>query len=235
MPALLDLLDLKGRIVTADAMHTQRAMAKTITEKGGDWLLVLKGNQGALFEDVRLFMDNPVNEVNITSFQTVDANHGQVETRTARVSTDVAWLHERHDWPGIKAIATITATHDTGGNETTATRHYISSLPLEPRRLLAVARSHRAIENSLHWVLDVAMNEDRARNRTGNGLENFAILRRIALNLARSEPSKGSMRGKLKRAGWNHEFSPPTHPSRYMRPKAIALDYRGTRGIPSLG
>lgn len=206
MPALLELLDLKGRIVTADAMHTQRATAKTISKKGGDWLLVLKGNQGALFEDVRLFMDDPGNGEDITSFQTVDADHGRVETRTARVSTEIAWLHERHDWPGIRAIATITATRETGTDKTTATRHYISSLALEPERLLTVARSHWAIENSLHWILDVAMNEDRARNRTGNGPENLAILRRIALNLARAEPSKGSMRGKLKRAGWNDNF-----------------------------
>lgn len=206
MPALLDLLDLEGRIVTDDAMHTQRATAKTISQKGGDWLLVLKGNQGALFEDVSLFMGDAGGTENIASFQTVDADHGRLETRLARVSTEVAWLHGRHDWPGIAAIATITATRETGGNKTTATRHYISSLPLGPERLLAVARAHWAIENSLHWVLDVAMNEDRARNRTGNGPENLAILRRIALNLARSEPSKGSMRGKLKRAGWNDNF-----------------------------
>lgn len=107
---------------------------------------------------------------------------------------------------GTGAIATITATREISGNETTAIRHYISSLALTPERLLNIARSHWAIENSLHWVLDVVMNEDRARNRTGNGPENLAILRRIALNLARSEPSKGSMRGKLKRAGWNDAF-----------------------------
>ena len=118
----------------------------------------------------------------------------------------MVWLHERHEWPGLAAIATITATRETGGLETTTARHYISSLALTPERLLGIARSHWAIENSLHWVLDVAMNEDRARNRTGNGPENLAILRRIALNLARSEPSKGSMRGKLKRAGWNDTF-----------------------------
>lgn len=206
MPALLDLLDLEDRIVTSDAMHTQRATAKTIREKGGDWLLVLKGNQGALFEDVSLFLDDPGNEENIASFQSVDAGHGRIETRTARVCTDVGWLLERNDWPGLAAIATITATREIHGRRTTSTRHYIASLALTPERLLRIARSHWAIENSLHWVLDVAMNEDRARNRTGNGPENLAILRRIALNLARNEPSKGAMRGKLKRAAWNDDF-----------------------------
>ena len=114
MPTLLDLLDLDGRIVTADAMHTQRATAKTIKEKGGDWLLVLKANQGTLFDDVSLFMGDPENDESIASFQTVDApsrrrfclpagqrSHGRIETRTARVCTDVAWLHERHEWPEL--------------------------------------------------------------------------------------------------------------------------------------
>lgn len=207
MPALLDLLDLKGRIVTADAMHTQRKTAKTIKEKGGDWLMVLKGNQGALLEDVRLFMNDPDKTEKIASFQTSDANHGRIETRTAQLCTDIDWLNQRHDWPDLKAIATITATRECGGVQTTSMRHYIASFTPSPEDLLQIARSHWAIENALHWVLDVAMNEDNARNRTENGPENLATLRRIALNLARAEKSKGSMRGKIKRAGWNVDFT----------------------------
>lgn len=207
MPALLDLLDLEGRIVTADAMHTQRETAKTIKEKGGDWLMVLKGNQGTLFEDVSLFMADPNKTEKIASFQTVDANHGRVETRLAHICTDIDWLKKRHEWPDLTAIATVTATREVDGEQTTATRHYIASFAPSPEELLRIARSHWAIENSLHWVLDVAMNEDSARNRTDHGPENLATLRRMALNLARAENSKGSMRGKLKRAAWNVDFT----------------------------
>ena len=206
MPVLLEMLDLKGRIVTADAMHTQRETARTVCDKGGDYVLVLKKNQGTLHEDVTLYLDDPEVCEKLPSFQSVDSDHGRIETRHATVSTDIGWLTDRHGWPGLAAIGKIAATRETDGGATTRTRYYLLSRRFDPDRFLAVARAHWTIENSLHWVLDVTMNEDNARNRTRNGPENHAILRRMALNLARSEPSKGSMRGKLKRAGWQDEF-----------------------------
>ena len=124
------------------------------------------------------------------------------------ISAGIGWLHERHDWPGLCAIGKVIATRETGGKQTSHTRYFLLGTALEPERFLEVTRSHWRIENSLHWVLDVTMNEDQARNRTGNGAENLALLRRMALNLARTEPAKGSMRGKIKKAGWSDDFLP---------------------------
>jgi predicted transposase YbfD/YdcC len=206
LPELLALLDVKGRIITADAMHTQRATAEAVCARGGDYVLALKGNQGTLFEDVKLYLNDPVLMDNCQSFQNVDAGHGRIETRTALISTDIGWLQERHDWPGLSAIGKVTATRETGGKQTRQSRYFLLSRPLTPERFLEVTRAHWRIENSLHWVLDVTMNEDQARNRTGNGAENLALLRRMALNLARAQPAKGSMRGKIKKAGWSDDF-----------------------------
>ena len=206
VPALLEMLALKGRIVTADAMHTQRRTARAVTEAGGDYVLALKGNQGALYEDVKLYLDAPAQDGNRLRHQDVDGGHGRIETRTASVVHDVDWLQERQRWPGLAAIGKVVSMRETRAGTTTETRYYVMSAKLSPQRFLHAVRSHWAIENSLHWVLDVTMNEDRQRNRTGHGPENLALLRRLALNVARIEPGKDAMRGKLKRAGWDNNF-----------------------------
>jgi predicted transposase YbfD/YdcC len=190
----------------ANAMHTQRATSQAVCTRGGAYVLALKGNQATLFQDAKLYLDDPDAIDNCKLFQSVDADHGRIETRTALVSTEIGWLQERHDWPGLSAIGEVTATRETGGKQTSHSRYFLLSLPLEPARFLEITRSHWHIENSLHWVLDVTMNEDQARNRTGNGAENLALLRRMALNLARTESTKGSMRGKIKKAGWSDDF-----------------------------
>ena len=112
---------------------------------------------------------------------------------------DLGWLEARHDSPGLKVIGKVIATREKAGNTTTQSR-YLLSTPLSAERFLAVTRAHWAIEDSLHWVLDVTMNEDRARNRKEKGPENLAIMRRVVLNLARAEKSKGAMRGRLKQS-----------------------------------
>lgn len=206
LPKLLELLDIKGRIVTADAMHTQRASAKAICGKGADYVLALKGNQATLYDDVKLYLDDPQSQGKLDVFQDVDAGHGRIETRIAHLSQDIGWLQEHHDWPALCAIGKVTARREDGSKKSVETRYYLLSRALSAEKFLAATRAHWSIENSLHWVLDVTMNEDAMRNRKGNGPENLAILRRIALNLARSEPTKGSMRGKLKKAGWNDNF-----------------------------
>ena len=204
LPKLLDLLSLQGTTVTADAMHCQRATAEKICAHGADYVLALKGNQGTLADDVTRFFKAP--ETSVTTHTTTDADHGRIEVREASVSTDIAWLQEHHNWPGLQAIGRIIATREAVGKTTTSTRYYVMSAPLAPERLGEIVRSHWAIENALHWVLDVVMNEDQMRNRRDHGPENLAILRHLALNLARLEPSKGSMRGKLKRAGWDDNY-----------------------------
>ena len=205
LPELLALLALDGRIVTADAMHCQKTTAETILERGGDYCLALKGNQPALFEDVRLWLDDPATVADDRT-ETVDGDHGRIETRRALVAHDVAWLGERHDFPGLAAVAKVTATREIGAKSTTAERYYLLSKPLSAARLAAVVRSHWHIENRLHWVLDVVMDEDGSRSRKDHAPENLARLRRCALNLLHADPDQGSTRGKIKRAGWDDAF-----------------------------
>lgn len=204
VPKLLELLSLKGRIVTADAMSCQRKIAQQVIDQGADYVLALKGNQETLHDDVRRFLDDP--QTTLASATDTDKGHGRIETRTAALTTDIAWLQESHAWPGLKAIGKITASREINGKTTVETRCYLLSQAFAPERFNAIVRSHWGIENGLHWVLDVVMDEDQARNRKDHGPQNLALLRKLALNLAKLEPSKGSMRGKLKQAGWDNTF-----------------------------
>ena len=196
------MLSLKGVIVTADAMICQREIAEQVVARGGDYVLALKGNQGTLHADVGLFLDDPLLVPDGTHTD-VDGGHGRIETRTAMVSTDIGWLQEQHQWPALAAIAKVTRTRESGAKLTTETAYYLLSAPLGADASATWSVAHWGIENSLHWVLDVTMNEDRARNRKDNGPENLALLRRFALNSPR-RTVKGSMKGKLKRAGWDN-------------------------------
>jgi predicted transposase YbfD/YdcC len=203
--ALLALLDLDGRLVTADAMHCQRDTAQKIIDRDGGYVLALKANQPELLEDVRLLLDDPAAPPDDTA-ETVDGDHGRIETRQAAVLSDVDFLRRDHEWPGLAAVGKITATREIDGKTSTAIRYYLLSKPLPAKRFLEVVRAHWGIENNLHWVLDVLLDEDQARNRKDNGPENLALLRRLALNLLRTNKDKGSLRGKIKRAGWNDAF-----------------------------
>lgn len=205
VPKLLELLSLKGAIVTADALNCQRAIASQIVDQGGDYALALKGNQQTMHDDVGLFFEDEA--FSAQSVHTVtDADHGRIERRTSQVSTDIAWLQERHQWPGLAAIGKVTRIREFAGKTTMETAYYLLSTPLSAERLQEVVRSHWGIENSLHWVLDVTMNEDQNRSRKDHSPENLALLRRLALNLAKLEPSKGSRKGKFKQAGWDNAF-----------------------------
>jgi predicted transposase YbfD/YdcC len=205
VPKLLELLSLKGCIVTADALNCQRAIAAKVVEQGADYVLALKGNQGSLHDDVRRFLADPQRPADATH-QTVDGGHGRIETRTSMVCTDIGWLREQHAWPGLAAIGQVVRSREVGTKVTTETAYYLLSTGLSPERFGEVARAYWGVENGLHRVLDVTMNEDQARNRKDHGPENIALLRRLALNLAKLEGSKGSIKGKLKRAGWNDAF-----------------------------
>jgi predicted transposase YbfD/YdcC len=205
VPKLLDLLMLKGTIVTVDALNCQRDIAQRILDKGGDYVFALKANQQTLWDDVRRFLDDP-DTAGLARHTTVDGDHGRIETRTAAVSTDIAWLQDSHQWPGLKAIGKLTRSRELNRKATTETAYYLASSPLSAERFAEVTRAHWGIENSLHWVLDVVMNEDYARNRKDNGPKNLAVLRHIALNIIRKDTSKGSARVKFKRAAWSNDF-----------------------------
>ncbi len=204
MPKLIDMLTLKGRVVTADALNCQREIAAKIVEKEADYALALKGNQGNLYNDVIAFLDDP--ETPLDTASTTAGDHGRIEVRTASVSTDIDWLQENHDWPEIKAVGKVVSSREIAGKTTTETRYYLLSTAFPAARFNDIVRSHWAIENSLHWVLDVTTNADQLRNRLDHGPENLAMQRNLALNIAKLEPSKGSMRGKLKRVGWDDRY-----------------------------
>jgi predicted transposase YbfD/YdcC len=205
VPKLLDMLTLKGTIVTVDALNCQRAIAQQIVGQGGDYVLALKGNQGTLHDDVSRFLGDPESEVS-TCAPAVDGDHGRIETRTATVAVKIDWLQEDHHWPGLAAIGKVVRTRETTGKTTSETAYYLLSSELSAERLNQVARSHWGVENRLHWRLDVVMNEDQDRTRLGNGPQNLAILRHMAINLMQKDASKGSLRGKFRRAAWNDSY-----------------------------
>jgi predicted transposase YbfD/YdcC len=204
VPALLKMLSLKGTIVTTDALNCQRVIAQQIVDQGGDYALALKGNQGTLHDDVSTYLDDPASKT-ATAKPTVDADHGRIETRTATVCTDIDWL-EDHQWPGLTAIGKVVRIRETAAKTTTETAYYLLSSALSPERFNDVVRSHWSVENRLHWRLDVVMNEDQDRSRLGNGPNNLAVLRHMALNVMQKDPTKGSLRGKFKRAGWDDAY-----------------------------
>lgn len=209
--ALLETLALDGLLVTGDAMHAQTETARLVRDKGGDYLFTLKTNRPLMHADVVAFFADPPEP--LPALETTDAGHGRIETRRHRVSHDVDWLLSDRRYPdepampGLAAIACVESERIVDGETTRATRYYVSSAPLTPERFARALRAHWAIENSLHWVLDVTFNEDRARNRKDNGPENLAILRRLTLNLLRSAHPKMSIALKRKRSGWSDAFA----------------------------
>jgi len=205
VPRLLRMLALKGTVVTADALNCQRAIAEQIVAQKGDYALALKANQGTLFDDVVLLLDDPELKTS-TAVPVVESDHGRIETRTATVSTEIDWLEKQHQWPGLKAIGKVVRVRETADKTTTETAYYLLSRVLSPERFNQVARQHWGIDNRLHWRLDVVMNEDQDRTRMGHGPHNLAVLRHMAINAMQKEGSKGSLRGKFKRAGWDDGF-----------------------------
>lgn len=199
----LALLDLSGCIVTADALHCRADVARAIVDTGADYVLALKANHPKLLADAKVRLGAKRRSEAQTSTQ---ISHGRLETRRA-VVVRAGKLAETQAFPQLSAIACVTAERTSPGQEAqTSTRVFVLSKPVSATRLLKIVRQHWHIENRLHWVLDVILGEDRARNRTDHGPENIAILRKIALNLLQSHPQKASIRRKIKRAGWENNF-----------------------------
>ena len=205
VPKLLKILSLEGSIVTVDALNCQREIAQQVINQKGGYVMALKGNQGTLHDDVRTFLDDPKIKLSVSA-STVDGDHGRIETRTAMISTDISWLQEDHKWPGLAAVGKVVRIREMADKTTTETAYYLLSTPMTPERFGEVVRSHWAIENRLHWCLDVTMNEDQMRSRMDHAPQNLAILRHMALNLIRTETSKGSLRKKFRRAAWSDSF-----------------------------
>jgi predicted transposase YbfD/YdcC len=199
----LQLLSLDGCTVTADALHCHARMAERILASGGQYALALKPNQSALFAQARAMLQPAAAEA---AEETLDHRHGRLERRRAAV-VEAPKLAQIHAFPGIAAVARIESDRRNGdAAETSEVRYFLLSQPWPAARVLAIARAHWGIENALHWVLDVVFEEDKARNRKDNGPQNLAILRKLALNILRTDQTNASIRRKVKRAGWDDAF-----------------------------
>jgi predicted transposase YbfD/YdcC len=180
VPELLEMLDLKGAIVTADAMSCQTKIAARITEKEADYVIGLKGNQSTLLDDVKLFFESFMDECSRT--KTLEKGHGRIEKREYFLSTDADWLPQKADWANLNAIGAVKSTVEEKGEIRTETRFFITSLTKIEEFSQAV-REHWGIENQLHWCLDVIFREDASRARQDNSPLNLNVLRKIALPL----------------------------------------------------
>src|SRR3990167_9429669 len=211
IPKLLDLLDLKGQIITIDAMGTQKAIAKQIIEKEGDYILALKGNQGTLNNNVRLFLETELNKQSSTIIEDIheeaDKGHGRIEMRKCFVSSQLDWLPQKDQWVGLKTVAMIEETQEINGKISTERRFFISSLPSDAERIASAVRAHWLIENGLHWTLDVVFNEDNSRVRKDNAGENMALIRHITINMlntAKKQIKNIGLKALRKKAGWGN-------------------------------
>src|SRR5215217_5408017 len=210
IPKLLDLMAIEGAVVTIDAIGCQRDIARTILDQKADYVLALKGNQGTLREDVELFVaeqkSNGFNKAASSQDETVDGDHGRIETRTTTVIHDVSWLQERHDWPGLNGVVIVDSIREIGRMIERETRLFITSLSLPAKSLAVIVRSHWAVENSLHWVMDMVFRDDECRIRTDHAPANFTTIKHMALNLTRRAPGKDSIRLRRKVAAWDDDY-----------------------------
>jgi predicted transposase YbfD/YdcC len=216
IPELLDALRIEGATITIDAMGCQHAIIEKIVEKKADYLIAVKDNQPTLSEALQeWFASADKGELDRPFWENIDTDkgHGRLETRRCVVTDDVAWLSDiGQSWSGLKSIVMVESTREMingkhKGECSTERRYYISSLPAKAAMLNQRVRAHWGIENSLHWVLDVAFGEDDCRVRVGDGAQNFAILRRISLNLLKQDQStKMGIAGKRLKAGWDTNY-----------------------------
>lgn len=204
IPELIDMLEIKGCIVSIDAMGTQKSIAKKIIDSKADYILALKGNHAFMLEDAMALINHTSPN---TEDQTIEKGHGRIETRKCEVYSNLDLLDEKDQWAGLESIIKVTAQREIKGKITSETRYYIGSLLDHAATYNTNIRFHWGIENKLHWVLDMIFREDEQRKRNKYAAQNFAIIRKIALNLLRKEDSKNmSLKTKRLKAGWSNEF-----------------------------
>jgi predicted transposase YbfD/YdcC len=213
IPLLLDLIDVENNIITLDAMGCQTKIAEKIISKNGDYIFSLKGNQGSLNEDIRLFLESEVAKVKDSQIEgiheTIDAGHGRIEVRKCFVSSQIEWLTQKEAWAGLQSVAMIEETQIRNGKTSIERRFFISSLPANAQKIAQSVRAHWTIENCLHWTLDVVFNEDLSTIRSNHSPQNMAVVRHFSLNMLQMAKQncfpKNSIKGLRKSAGWDHQ------------------------------
>lgn len=212
IPQLLDILELSGCIVTIDAIGCQTAIVERIIDKQCDYVLPVKENQGRLHEALRGLFDDPAEMrwVDCDYHKTVSKGHGRLEIRECWTTSDPEYLQyiaTLSEWKGLQSIGVVQTERRRGDERTAKRRYFISSLSSDAQQMLHAVRTHWEIENKVHWILDVVFREDDCRVRKGNGAQNFAVLRHIALNLLRREKTtKRSIRARRLKAGWDNAY-----------------------------
>jgi len=214
IPKLMKLLDLEGKVITIDAMGCQASIAEEIVDRGGHYILALKGNQETIHEEVKAVFQSkdgsPKNvdcpEMRMEEVSEIDKGHGRLEERVIRVCKDVSWLKREKKWKSINSVIEITAHRTIKGRRSTEKRYYLSSMEAKAKEFLKWIRDHWGVE-SFHWTLDVAFADDDFQGHTGHVAENFSLLQRLTLTLLKQEISvKKSIPKKRDRAGWNNEY-----------------------------
>jgi len=212
IPKLLDMLKLKDATVTIDAIGCQKDIAQKIRDRKGHYVLAVKGNQGTLHDDMKVFLDDAITRdfkgVEHDIFEQTEKGHGRIETRRTWVTDKINWLKNRHEWAGLQSVAVMDCQRTIGEQSSIERRYFISSLPARTAQRIAMAvRKHWRVENELHWSLDVCFNEDQSRARIKNAAENLSRVRRIALTLLRQDASdKVSLRRKRLHASWDQKY-----------------------------
>jgi predicted transposase YbfD/YdcC len=211
IPRLLELLVLKGCIVTIDAMGCQTKIAEQIIDAGADYVLALKGNQSTLAEEVEdAFIDADARDyadMEVDVLETVEKGHGRKERRRYTVLGDLRGVSRQSLWKGLDAICMVESEREIDGHTSRECRYYIGSIGANAEQFANAVRAHWTIENSLHWTLDVAFREDESRLRDPSGRENFAVLRHMALaRLKNDKSTKTGIKNKRLKAGWNNDY-----------------------------
>ena len=211
IPLLLKMLDISDSIITIDAMGCQKKIASVIIDKKADYVLSLKENHPMMYENTKLYLDDKIESgipgVDYCYHETLDGEHGRIETRKYWITSDINFLQGKENWKKLNSIGVVERTREIGEKISVEKHYYLTSIESDAELFAKAVRNHWGVENGLHWTLDMAFREDECRIRKGYAPENFSVLRQMALNLLKSEKSfKGSINTKRLEAAWNKDY-----------------------------